>query len=103
MDDQLRSFLANLSAEKIAETKPPENSADDEVREALAICHGDAIAALRITLIANAFLEAQVEELKSQISAGYHRKKKQVRAKGKRKSHESKEARISFKSPNQLA
>jgi hypothetical protein len=81
MDDQLRSFLANLSAEKIAETKPPENSADDEVQEALAICHGDAIAALRITLIANAFLEVQVEELKSQIAAGYHRKKNQVRAK----------------------
>ena len=81
MDDQLRSFLANLSADKITEPKPVEDPADDEVREALAICHGDAIAALRITLIANAFLEAQVEELKSQISAGYHRKKKQVRAK----------------------
>jgi len=81
MDDQLRSFLANLSAEKIAETKPPENSADDEVRDALAICHGDAIAALRITLIANAFLEAQVEKLKSQISTGRHRKKPEARAK----------------------
>ena len=41
--------------------------------EALTICGGDAIAALRITLIANAFLEAQIDELKEQISAGYAR------------------------------
>ena len=36
---------------------------DDDVRIALAICGGDAVAALRITLIANAFLEAEVERL----------------------------------------
>ena len=81
MDDQLRSFLSNLSAEKIAETKPHEDSPDDEVQQALAICHGDAITALRITLIANAFLEAQVEELKSQISASLPRKKTPTRIK----------------------
>ena len=81
MDDQLRSFLANLSAEKTTEPRPFENAAADEVQEALAICNGDAITALRITLIANAFLEAQVEELKSQISAGRHRKKTEARAK----------------------
>ena len=81
MDDQLRSFLANLSAEKTTEPKPFENAADDEVQQALAICNGDAITALRITLIANAFLEAQVEELKSQISTGRHRKKPDARAK----------------------
>ena len=34
---------------------------DEDVRAALAICGGDAIEALRITLIANAFLEAEVE------------------------------------------
>jgi hypothetical protein len=81
MDNQLRSFLANLSAETIAEPKPLDDSVDEEVRQALAICHGDAITALRITLIANAFLEAQVEELKSQISTGHHRKKTQAQAK----------------------
>ena len=62
MDDQLRNFLAGLSNEKTAEAKPWEHAADDEVQQALAICNGDAIAALRITLIANAFLEAQLEE-----------------------------------------
>ena len=34
---------------------------EDEVREALEICGGDPMKALRITLIANAFLEAQIE------------------------------------------
>jgi len=48
---------------------------DDEVTEALKICGGDAMAALRITLIANAFLEAQIDELKEQISSGYARGK----------------------------
>ena len=33
---------------------------EDDVQEALSICGGDAIAALRITLIANAFLEVQI-------------------------------------------
>ena len=36
---------------------------EDEVQEALAICGGDAIAALRITLIADAFLEAEIDRL----------------------------------------
>ena len=46
---------------------------DDDVRAALAICGGDAIAALRITLIANAFLEAEVERLKAEVSSGFSR------------------------------
>ena len=48
---------------------------EGDVQEALKICGGDAIAALRITLIANAFLEAQIDELKEQISAGYARRR----------------------------
>jgi hypothetical protein len=86
MDDQLRNFLSTLAAEKIAGPEPakpqsPQDIVDEEVRQALAICHGDAIAALRTTLIANAFLEAQVEELQSQISASYDRRKNRVKAK----------------------
>jgi hypothetical protein len=46
---------------------------DEDVRAALAICGGDAIAALRITLIANAFLEAEVERLKREASSGFSR------------------------------
>jgi hypothetical protein len=37
------------------------NAIEDEVQEALAICGGDAIAALRITLIANASIAVYVE------------------------------------------
>ena len=40
---------------------------EDEVQEALAICGGDAVAALRITLIANAFLEAEIDNLSRDI------------------------------------
>jgi hypothetical protein len=36
-------------------------AADDEVRQALGLTKGNAVDALRITLIANAFLESEVE------------------------------------------
>jgi hypothetical protein len=45
------------------------------VQEALAICGGDAIAALRITLIANAFLEAGIDRLSTAVSSGFARGK----------------------------
>ena len=52
---------------------------EGDIQEALTICGGDAIAALRITLIANAFLEAQIDELKEQVSAGYARGRTRTR------------------------
>jgi hypothetical protein len=61
-----------------ARTNPSPTAADaieDEVREALAICGGDAIAALRITLIANAFLEAEIDRLSTAVSSGFARGK----------------------------
>ena len=48
---------------------------ESEVKEALDICGGDPMKALRITLIANAFLEAQIEHLSAQVSQGYARRK----------------------------
>ena len=56
---------------------------DDDVRAALAICGGDAIAALRITLIANAFLEAELERLKAETSSGFSRGRIRKAPKGK--------------------
>ncbi len=44
-----------------------------EVKEAIVICGGDVRAALRATLIANAYLEAEVERLTDAISAGFAR------------------------------
>jgi len=56
---------------------------ENEVQEALNICGGDAMKALRITLIANAFLEAQIDELKAEVSSGYSRGRvKHKRTKG---------------------
>ena len=48
---------------------------ESEVQEALDICGGDPMKALRITLIANAFLEAQIEHLSAEVSRGYTRRK----------------------------
>jgi len=57
-----------------------------EVQEALEICGGDAMKALRITLIANAFLEAEIDRLSAAVSTGF--------ARGKvKKSPASKEAK----------
>jgi hypothetical protein len=66
-----------LPAERIREparTNSSPTAADaieDEVQEALAICGGDAIAALRITSIANAFLEAEIDRRSAVVSSGF--------------------------------
>ena len=43
------------------------------VDEAIAICGGDVRAALRATLIANAYLESELERLTEAISTGFAR------------------------------
>ena len=44
-----------------------------QVDEAIATCGGDVRAALRATLIANAYLEAEIERLTEAISTGFGR------------------------------
>lgn len=44
-----------------------------EVDEAIALCGGNVRAALRATLIANAYLEREVERVTEAISAGFAR------------------------------
>jgi len=44
-----------------------------EVAEAIGTCGGDVRAALRATLIANAYLEAEIERLTKAISTGFAR------------------------------
>ncbi|MET4344687.1 hypothetical protein [Bradyrhizobium sp. RT9a] len=46
-----------------------ENAAD----QAIAACGGDAREAVKALIVANGFLEAQVEELRASVSAGYSR------------------------------
>ena len=48
---------------------------ESEIQEALDICGGDRMKALRITLIANAFLEARIDQLEAKVSAGYARRR----------------------------
>ena len=55
---------------------PKPQAFDTEMQDALDLCKGDALMALRITLIANAFLEAEIDQLKAQVSADYSRKRK---------------------------
>ena len=50
-------------------------SVDDDVRQALEICKGDAMAALRMVLIANSYYEQEIARLKQEASAGYSRGK----------------------------
>lgn len=50
-------------------------STDDDIRQALEICKGDARAALRMVLIANSFYEEEIRLLKEEASAGYGRGK----------------------------
>jgi len=46
---------------------------DQEVAEALSLCGGDPLKALQIALIANAFLEARIDQLTAEASAGFSR------------------------------
>ena len=46
---------------------------DEEVEQALAVCGGDPMKALQITLIANAFLEARIDQLIAEVSSGFSR------------------------------
>jgi hypothetical protein len=48
-------------------------SLEVEIDEAIATCGGDVRAALRATLIANAYLEAEVEQLAEAMSTGFAR------------------------------
>ena len=48
-------------------------SLEAEIDDAIAICGGDVRAALRATLVANAYLEAELERLTEAISTGFAR------------------------------
>jgi hypothetical protein len=64
MNRQLRTYLDEQS-----------QAVDDDVRQSIELAEGDVRRALRITLIANAFLVEENEQLKKQISKGFARKK----------------------------
>lgn len=51
----------------------PTQTFEAEVQQAVDLCGGDLKAALRASLIANAFLQAEVERLSAAVSTGYSR------------------------------
>jgi hypothetical protein len=64
-----------VNASKGTEKSEDESAAllEAVVDEAIATCGGDVRAALRATLIANAYLEAEIERLTEAISTGFAR------------------------------
>ena len=57
---------------------PPRNAADQlerDVDQAIALCGGDVRTALQAMLLANAFLEAEIERLTRAVSIGFTRGK----------------------------
>ncbi len=62
MTEQLRTYLNEQM-----------QAFDEDVRQAIELAGGDVCRALRITLIANAFLQEENEKLKAQVSKGYRR------------------------------
>ena len=65
------------SAASSSQSSPP-NVADElerDVDQAIALCGGDMRAALRAMLLANAFLEAEIERLTRAVSIGFTRGK----------------------------
>jgi hypothetical protein len=63
----------NASKRSIAAEPDAAALLEAEVDEAIALCGGDMRAALRATLIANAYLESEVERLTEAISTGFAR------------------------------
>jgi hypothetical protein len=59
-------------AEQQKEAEPPIDF-EAETEEAIALCDGDVRAALKATLVANAYLESELERIVEMLSAGYGR------------------------------
>ena len=64
----------NLPA--VAEPQPdPFEALEQELDAAITVCDGDVRAALRATLIANTYLDAELQRLTASISTGFDRQR----------------------------
>jgi hypothetical protein len=61
----------------------PAAALEAEAAQAIAACGGDPRAAVRVLLVANAYLERENERLRQAVSAGFSRRK--IRPRGKPK------------------
>jgi hypothetical protein len=73
-----------VTSPAVKENRPTD--IDAEVEEAIRVCDGDVRAALRATLVANAFLEGRLEEVLEMVSAGYGRGRVRKVPKSKREA-----------------
>ena len=64
MNDQLRAYFDEQA-----------KAVDADVHQAIELCNGDVVQALRAALIANTFLMEENERLKAQTSAGFVRRR----------------------------
>jgi hypothetical protein len=55
----------------------PAAQLEAEIKEAIALCGGDVVAALRATLIANTYLQGEVDRLEASASCGFARRRRQ--------------------------
>jgi hypothetical protein len=70
---ETRSSVLKALARSTAAEADTAGLFEAEVDEAIALCGGDVRAALRATLIANAYLEAEIERLTEAVSTGFAR------------------------------
>jgi hypothetical protein len=54
-------------------TKPVEEDLESAADQAIAACGGDAREAVKALIVANDFLEAELDELRTKVSTGYAR------------------------------
>jgi hypothetical protein len=62
-----------------------DDALDAAADQAIAACGGDARETVKALIVANAFLEAQVAELRADVSTGYARGRYYVASKGERR------------------
>jgi hypothetical protein len=70
MANKERTLGMSVAAET---TAPAPDDLEAAAEQAIAACGGDAREAVKALIVANGFLEAQVEELRASVSAGYSR------------------------------
>lgn len=56
-------------------SRPAPDDLDAAADQAIAACGGDPREAVKALIVANGFLEAQVEELRASVSVGYSRQR----------------------------
>lgn len=79
LSEQMRN-IASMYAAPDPVASPPAVDLDVAADQAIVACGGDAREAVKALIVANSFLEAQVEELRASVSAGYSRGRSRSRA-----------------------